>query len=317
MAQSPTGGATGDNAGRFLTFDRDMWAALRAATPLTLGEPELGKLQGINEQIDLEEVAAIYLPLSRLLNLYVSATQDLHNASATFLGAVAPKVPYVIGVAGSVAVGKSTFARILQALLAQWPDHPQVDLITTDGFLHPNRVLEERGIMNRKGFPESYDTRELLRVLREIKSGRQHVEAPVYSHVVYDIIDGERIVVSQPDIVILEGLNVLQVGSDADEFVSDYFDFSIYIDATEADVEQWYVDRFLALRESVFQNPDSFFRFYADLTDGEAVTTARAIWSDINGRNLRENIAPTRERASLIIHKQADHRVDEVRLRRL
>ena len=294
-----------------------MWAALRAQTPLTLGEPELAKLQGINEQIDLEEVAAIYLPLSRLLNLYVSATQDLHKVSATFLGAIAPKVPYVIGVAGSVAVGKSTFARILQALLAQWPDHPQVDLITTDGFLHPNRVLEERGIMNRKGFPESYDTRELLRVLREIKSGSEHVEAPVYSHVVYDIVEGERIVVSRPDIVIIEGLNVLQVGTGADEFVSDYFDFSIYIDAAEADVEQWYVDRFLTLRESVFQNPDSFFRFYADLTDDEAVATARGIWSDINGLNLRENIAPTRERASLIVHKQRDHRVDQVRLRRL
>ncbi len=313
----PYSRSVSDNAGRFLSFDRDMWAALRAQTPLTLGEPELAKLQGINEQIDLEEVAAIYLPLSRLLNLYVSATQDLHKVSATFLGAIAPKVPYVIGVAGSVAVGKSTFARILQALLAQWPDHPQVDLITTDGFLHPNRVLEERGIMNRKGFPESYDTRELLRVLREIKSGSEHVEAPVYSHVVYDIVEGERIVVSRPDIVIIEGLNVLQVGTGADEFVSDYFDFSIYIDAAEADVEQWYVDRFLTLRESVFQNPDSFFRFYADLTDDEAVATARGIWSDINGLNLRENIAPTRERASLIVHKQRDHRVDQVRLRRL
>ena len=302
---------------RYLTFERDDWADLRAATPLTLREPELAELQGINEQIDLEEVTKIYLPLSRLLNLYVSATQDLHKASATFLGAIKPKVPYVIGVAGSVAVGKSTFARILQALLAQWPDHPKVDLITTDGFLYPNRILEARGIMNRKGFPESYDTRELIRVLREIKSGREHVEAPVYSHVVYDIIDGERVVISQPDILILEGLNVLQSGGESSDFVSDYFDFSIYIDAEETDIEQWYVERFLALRGSVFQNPDSFFRFYAGLSDEEAITTAREIWRGINGLNLRENIGPTRDRASLVLRKTADHRVTQVQLRRL
>jgi type I pantothenate kinase len=302
---------------RYLTFNRDDWAMLRAATPLTLREPELAQLKGINEEIDLEEVTKIYLPLSRLLNLYVSATQNLHKVSATFLGAMKPKVPYVIGVAGSVAVGKSTFARILQALLAQWPDHPQVDLITTDGFLRPNRVLEERGIMHRKGFPESYDTRELIRVMREIKSGRRNVEAPVYSHVVYDIVDGERIVIDQPDIVILEGLNVLQSGDQGADFVSDYFDFSIYIDADEHDVEQWYVDRFLALRESVFKNPDSFFRFYADLTDEEAVDTAREIWRSINGLNLRENILPTRDRASLILQKSRDHRIDKVQLRRL
>jgi type I pantothenate kinase len=302
---------------RYLSFDRDSWAELRAATPLTLREPELAQLQGINERIDLDEVAAIYLPLSRLLNLYISATQDLHKVSATFLGTIAPKVPYVIGVAGSVAVGKSTFARILQALLARWPDHPQVDLITTDGFLFPNDVLEARGIMGRKGFPESYDTRNLIRVLREIKSGQTNVEAPVYSHVVYDIIEGERVVINRPDIVILEGLNVLQTGSDAPEFVSDYFDFSIYIDALEADIEQWYIERFLTLRESVFQNPDSFFRFYAELTDDEARATASGIWHSINGLNLRENIEPTRDRASLIVHKTADHRIDHVRLRRL
>ena len=290
---------------------------LRAATPLTLREPELAQLKGINEKIDLEEVTKIYLPLSRLLNLYESATQNLHKVSATFLGATKPKVPYVIGVAGSVAVGKSTFARILQALLARWPDHPQVDLITTDGFLRPNRVLEERGIMHRKGFPESYDTRELIRVMREIKSGRRNVEAPVYSHVVYDIVEGERIVIDQPDIVILEGLNVLQSGDQQADFVSDYFDFSIYIDAAEDDVEQWYVDRFLALRESVFKNPDSFFRFYADLTDEEAVDTAREIWHSINGLNLQQNILPTRDRASLILQKSRDHRIDKVHLKRL
>jgi len=302
---------------RYLEFDRTAWSNLRAATPLTLDEPELERLRGINERIDIDEVVSVYLPLSRLLNLYVSATQDLHKVSATFLGTIAPKVPYVIGIAGSVAVGKSTFARILQALLAQWPDHPKVDLITTDGFLYPNRVLEARGIMNRKGFPESYDTRALLDVLRRIKSGEELVEAPVYSHVVYDIVPNERAIVRSPDIVIIEGLNVLQTGSDAPEFVSDYFDFSIYIDADEPDIEQWYVDRFLALRASVFQDPDSFFRFYAELSDDEAIATARRIWHEINGLNLRENIAPTRDRASLVVHKTADHRVDRVQLLRL
>ena len=252
--------ATGSPS-RYLAFDRAAWSELRAATPLTLREPELERLRGINERIDMDEVASVYLPLSRLLNLYVSATQDLQKVSSTFLGAISPKVPYVIGIAGSVAVGKSTFARILQAVLAQWPDHPKVDLITTDGFLYPNQVLEERGIMNRKGFPESYDTRALLQVLRQIKSGHEIVEAPVYSHVVYDIVPDERVVVQSPDIVIVEGLNVLQTRSGAPEFVSDYFDFSIYIDADEPDIEQWYVDRFLTLRESVFQDPDSFFRF--------------------------------------------------------
>jgi type I pantothenate kinase len=305
------------HAARYLTFDREAWADLRAATPLTLRQYDLDELRGINEHIDIDEVIAVYLPLSRLLNLYVSATQDLHKVSATFLGAIAPKVPYVIGVAGSVAVGKSTFARILQALLAHWPDHPKVDLITTDGFLYPNRVLEANGLMARKGFPESYDTRNLLRVLREIKSGATHVEAPVYSHVVYDIVDDKRAVIERPDIVILEGLNVLQSSGDANEFVSDYFDFSIYIDADEAHIERWYVERFLALRESVFQNPDSFFRHYASLSTDEAVATARGIWTSINGLNLRENIAPTKRRASLILHKDADHRVDEVKLRRL
>ena len=305
---------------RYVSFDRQQWADLRAATPMTLREADLENLRGINERIDLDEVAAVYLPLTRLLNLYVSATQNLHKVSATFLGTLAPKVPYVIGVAGSVAVGKSTFARILQALLARWPDHPKVDLITTDGFLHPNHVLEERGIMNRKGFPESYDTRNLLRFLRELKSGRANVDAPVYSHVVYDIVDGERVTVCQPDILILEGLNVLQVGapgSEAAEFVSDYFDFSIYIDANESDIETWYVDRFLSLCDSVFQNPDSFFRHFAHLSRDEAVATARGIWQGINGLNLSENIAPTRDRASLILRKGADHRVSDVRLRKL
>lgn len=302
--------------GRYLSFERGDWADLRAATPLTLREAELRDLRGINDRIDLDEVAAIYLPLTRLLNLYVAATQNLHKVSAAFLGTLAPKVPYVIGVAGSVAVGKSTFARILQALLARWPDHPQVDLVTTDGFLHPNAVLAERGIMNRKGFPESYDTRRLIEFLRQVKSGARTVEAPVYSHVVYDIVPDERIEVRQPDILILEGLNVLQVGG-SNEFVSDYFDFSIYIDADETHIEDWYVQRFLKLCETVFQDPNSFFQNYAHLTHDEAVATAKGIWREINGKNLKENIEPTKTRASLLLRKGADHRVTEVSLRRL
>lgn len=302
---------------RYLSFTRDEWAVLRAATPLTIREKDLEQLRGINEKIALDEVAAVHLPLTRLLNLYVSATQNLHKVSATFLGAMAPKVPYVIGIAGSVAVGKSTFARILQALLARWPEHPKVDLVTTDGFLFPNHVLDDRGIMNRKGFPESYDTKKLLQFLRDLKAGTPVVQAPVYSHVVYDIVSNDHIEVRQPDILILEGLNVLQVGGEYDEFVSDYFDFSIYVDAEESDIQQWYVERFLTLRETVFKDPDSFFRNYAHLTHEEAVQTAEGIWQNINGKNLVENIAPTRDRASLIVEKGNDHRVNNVFLKRL
>ncbi|MGZ4699967.1 MAG: type I pantothenate kinase [Ilumatobacteraceae bacterium] len=308
-----------DATSRYLKFRRDEWAELRAATPLTLGEHDLDSLRGINESIDLDEVAAVYLPLTRLLNLYVSATQQLHRVSGEFLGTSSPKVPYIIGIAGSVAVGKSTFARILQALLAHWPDHPKVDLVTTDGFLYPNKVLDERGLMNRKGFPESYDTRRLLQFLREVKSGAPVASAPMYSHVVYDIVEGQTIDVSQPDIVILEGLNVLQVGppGGAAEFVSDYFDFSIYIDAEESHIEEWYVQRFMKLRDTIFQNPDSFFRHYADLSHDEAVDVAKLIWREINGKNLRENIAPTKSRAALLLRKGRDHRVTDVSLRRL
>jgi type I pantothenate kinase len=301
---------------RFIEFPRDEWHVLRAATPLTIREKDLEALRGINDRIDLNEVTEVYLPLTRLLNLYVAAAQNLYKVSATFLGTIAPKVPYVIGVAGSVAVGKSTFARVLQALLSRWPDHPKVDLVTTDGFLYPNRVLEERDIMNRKGFPESYDTRRLLAFLREVKSGSPDVQAPVYSHVVYDIV-GDKISIHHPDILILEGLNVLQAGGTNSEFVSDYFDFSIYIDADEQDIESWYVERFMKLRETIFQDPKSYFRHFAALSDSDAVNVARSIWRDINGKNLVENILPTRERADLILHKEADHHVTSVRLRKL
>lgn len=302
---------------RYVSFSRDEWSRLRAATPLTLQQVDLEELRGINDRIDLDEVATVFLPLTRLLNLYVSATQNLHKVSATFLGTMAPKVPYVIGVAGSVAVGKSTFARILQALLARWPEHPRVDLLTTDGFLLPNATLLDRGMMNRKGFPESYDTKRLLQFLRDVKAGCAEVTAPVYSHIVYDVIPDAEVVIRQPDILIIEGLNVLQVGAEATEFVSDYFDFSIYIDALEADIEKWYVERFLTLCQTIFQNPDSFFQNFAHLTQDEAIATAQGIWREINGKNLIENIEPTKSRASLSLHKDAAHRVTEIHLRKL
>ena len=302
---------------RYLRFDREQWSMLRAQTPLTLTEKELEALRGINDRIDLDEVATIYLPLTRLINLYVTATQSLHRVSATFLGTMAPKMPYVIGIAGSVAVGKSTSARILQSLLMRWPEHPRVELITTDGFLYPNSVLEERGLMNRKGFPESYDTKRLLQFVRDVKAGTAEVSAPVYNHVVYDVMPSHEEVVHQPDILIIEGLNVLQVGSGNTEFVSDYFDFSIYIDALEKDIESWFIERFQTLRKTVFQDPNSFFRHFADLTQEQAVELAHEIWAGINGKNLKENIQPTRARASLVIQKGADHKVNAVHLRKL
>lgn len=303
---------------RYVTFSHEEWGRLRAATPLPLSESELAQLRGINERVSLAEVAEIYLPLSRLLNLYVAATQGLHRAQDVFLGSQPAKVPFVIGIAGSVAVGKSTTARILQALLARWPNHPRVDLVTTDGFLYPNRVLEERGLMKRKGFPESYDLRRLVHFLQEVKSGREAVSAPVYSHQAYDVLPGVTVTIQQPDILILEGLTVLQTGDGRPRlFVSDYFDFSIYVDAIEADVAHWYVERFLTLRQRVFADPRSYFHRYAGLTDEEAMATARGIWREINGVNLRENILPTRERAHLILEKAADHSVQRVRLRKL
>ena len=302
---------------RFLTFSHDTWAELRSNTPLTLSEADLEKLRGINERISLEEVRTVFLPLSRLLNLYVSASQGLSQVTDTFLGQPAGRVPYVIGVAGSVAVGKSTTSRVLQALLSRWPDHPKVDLITTDGFLYSNAELERRGLMDRKGFPESYDTRRLVDFLAGVKSGAPRVEAPVYSHERYDIVPDVTNVVAQPDIVIVEGLTVLQGGSSSSVFVSDFFDFSIYVDGDERSIRDWYIERFMTLRETVFRDPESYFHKYTNLSDDEAVATATEIWETINGVNLRENILPTRERAHLILEKDPDHSIRRVRLRKI
>jgi type I pantothenate kinase len=306
----------------YIIFSREQWADLRNTTPMPLTADDVRALQGLNEDLSMQEVEAIYLPLARLLNLYVVAVQNLYQVTDHFLGKPAAKVPYVIGVAGSVAVGKSTTARLLQALLSRWTEHRRVDLVTTDGFLYPNRVLQERGIMHRKGFPESYDLRRLVQFVSDVKSGREHVTAPIYSHLSYDIIPDAVQVVDRPDIMIIEGLNVLQHATDngnraSQVFVSDFFDFSIYVDADEAQIEQWYVHRFLKLRETAFKKPESYFRNYSSLSEAEAIQTAMHIWDSINGLNLRENIAPTRERAHLILKKGPEHAVQEVWLRKL
>jgi type I pantothenate kinase len=313
---------TDDGLSPYRVFTRAEWAKLRADTPMTLKPAEVSQLRSMHDRLDMAEVEEIYLPLSRLLSLYVAGTQRLFRAQQGFLGTEDSKVPYIIGVAGSVAVGKSTTARVLQALLARWPHTPRVDLVTTDGFLLPNAVLERESLMEKKGFPESYDLPALLRFLSDVKAGRRPVRAPVYSHLVYDVMPNEWIEIDRPDILIVEGLNVLQAGrlpkdGSAIPFVSDFFDFSVYLDAGEDVLLKWYVDRFLALRGTAFANPKSYFHRYAKLSDPDAIATATAIWTRINLVNLHENIVPTRPRADLILRKGASHQVEEVALRRL
>jgi type I pantothenate kinase len=317
-----TRGTEATDLSPFLRFSREEWSRLRAAAPLTLNERDLAALQGLGENVSMEEVVEIYLPLARLLNLHISASRVLYNVTDSFLGNPAAKVPYVVGIAGSVAVGKNTTARILQTLLSRNPKRSEVALITTDGFLYPNHILEERGLMKRKGFPESYDLKRLMRFMADVKAGYPEVSVPVYSHLSYDIVPGEKEYVRQPEMLIVEGLNVLQAGDGHPRnapplFVSDFFDFSIYVDADEAQVEQWFSERFLTLRDTVFKDESSYFHRYAHLSTEEAKQVAAGIWADINGVNLRENIAPTKERADLILEKGEDHQVLGVRLRKL
>ncbi|MBB1050651.1 MULTISPECIES: type I pantothenate kinase [unclassified Dietzia] len=300
----------------YVEFDRRSWRRLRRAMPMVLTEQDLEGLRGLGEHLDLDEIAEIYLPLSRLIHLQVSARQRLFQSTNLFLGeTVDAPMPFVIGVAGSVAVGKSTSARVLRALLTRWDSHPRVDLITTDGFLYPNRELQRRQLMHRKGYPESYDRRALLRFVTEVKSGAPVVRAPVYSHTKYDIVPDEFIEVKRPDILIVEGLNVLQTGPRL--MVSDLFDFSLYVDAKIEDIEKWYVERFLELRSTSFSNPNSHFAHYADLSDQAARLAAREIWMSINRPNLVENILPTRPRATLVLRKNSDHSIQRLRLRKI
>jgi type I pantothenate kinase len=310
----------------FVELDRADWAGLAGEgdddAPLPLTAAELDGVRGLGDEVDLDEVRAVYLPLSRLLNLHVRATSLLHASTKTFLAAFPDRTPYVVGIAGSVAVGKSTTARLLRLLLGRWPDHPNVALVTTDGFLLPNAELQRRGLLQHKGFPESYDRRALLRFVAAVKAGSPEVVAPVYSHLSYDIVPDDHVVVRSPDILLVEGLNVLQAARPRRDgssglAVSDFFDFSIYVDAESADLRRWYVERFLQLRETAFQHPTSYFHRYADLDHDAAVTEASRLWDIINGPNLELNILPTRGRATLVLHKGSDHAVQRIRLRKL
>jgi type I pantothenate kinase len=313
---------TEDGLSPYRVFSRVEWAERREDTPMTLTPDEVTRVRSLHDRLDIQEVEEIYLPLSRLLSLYVAATQRLFRAQQDFLGTQDSKMPYIIGVGGSVAVGKSTTARVLQALLARWPNVPKVDLVTTDGFLYPNVILAREGLMERKGFPESYDLPALLRFLSDVKAGRRPIRAPIYSHLVYDIMANQWVEIDRPEILIVEGLNVLQTGpppkgGKAIPYVSDFFDFSIYLDANEEVLRHWYVDRFLTLRGTAFRDPKSYFHRYATLSDADAVETATAIWRRINLLNLHENILPTRQRADLILKKGDSHQVEEVALRKL
>ena len=303
-------------------FTKAEWSRLRAGEPMTLTGDDLERLRALNDPISIDEAEEIYLPLSRLISLYVEAAQALHDASLRFLGTSDGKVPFIIGVAGSVAVGKSTTARVLRALLQRWPSSPKVDLVTTDGFLHSNAELEKRGLMDRKGFPESYDRTRFIQFLHDIKSGRPSVAVPVYSHLVYDLVPGEEIIVDRPDILIVEGLNILQPGilprtGRPIVFASDFIDFSIYIDAEEGDLREWFMERFASLRQTAFTDPRSFFHRFSQMSDREATEFGLWAWDSINLPNLRDNILPTRSRADLILHKARSHGIDRVELRKL